>query len=321
MRTGFLKGLSALLLSFLLAACGGKGKGGAGDRSDHTVRERIDDGRAYVVATTTMIADLLRELGGDKIQVAGLMGPGVDPHLYEPVPADGIALREADLVVYNGLYLEGQMSEVLAAKGDKSLALGDLIQKDQLLGAEQDHPDPHIWGDAALWASCVDGVVKQLAAVDPDNAVLFQTRGAEVKAELLSLHDWATARVAEVPESARVLITSHDAFAYFGRAYGYQVVGLQGISTAGEVGIAERVKLVDFIKAKKVRAIFVESSVSGAAISSISQDTGVKVAGELFSDAMGEPGEMGSANGEEYDLGTYIGMLKHNVNTTVDALK
>ena len=164
-------------------------------------------------------------------------------------------------------------------------------------------------------------VVDALAEVDPDNAQFYRQRGNEVRMNLEELHKWSLERVKEVEPSSRVLITSHDAFEYFGDAYGFKVIGLQGISTVNEAGIAQRVKLVDYIKENSVKAIFVESSVSPTAIKSIAADSGVKIGGELFSDAMGKPGEIERFAGEEYDLGTYRGMLMHNINTAVNALK
>lgn len=306
-KTLSLASLAFAFCALLLSGCGG------GD-------PEATDGRLYVVTTTTMISDLVTQIAGDKARVNGLMGPGVDPHTYEPVPSDGIALREADLIFYNGLFLEGQMSASLEAKGERSHALGDSIPADRLKQAEA-HPDPHIWGDVSLWAGCVAGVVEALAKADPANAAEYALRGESVSAELAELHEWAQARAAEVGQESRILITSHDAFEYFGDAYGFKVVGLQGISTVGEVGIAERVKLVDYIKEHGVKAIFVESSVSHAAIDSIAEDAGVKVGGELFSDAMGQPGELEEVAGESYDVGAYIGMIKHNINTVVEALK
>ena len=164
-------------------------------------------------------------------------------------------------------------------------------------------------------------VVDALSEVDPKNADSYKESGKKLIQEYSSLHEWATSRVEELNKGSRVLITSHDAFEYFGEAYGFSVVGLQGISTATEVGISERVKLVDYIKDNKVKAIFVESSVSPEAIKSIAEDSGAVIGGELFSDAMGEPGELESVNGDSYDLGAYSGMIKHNVNTIVEALK
>ncbi|MFP6874125.1 MAG: zinc ABC transporter substrate-binding protein [Verrucomicrobiales bacterium] len=282
--------------------------------------DRGSDPRIFVVTTTTMITDLVKDIAGDEVRIKGLMGPGVDPHLYEPVPDDGIALGEADVVFYNGLLLEGQMTGFLEGKGTKAFALGSSVVPENLKGSHE-HPDPHIWGDARLWAGCVPVVVNALADVDPGNAEIYRKRGDEVRMKLEKLHQWALQRVAEIPEQARVLITSHDAFEYFGQAYGFKVIGLQGISTVTEAGIAERVKLTDYIRQHSVKAIFVESSVSPAAIESIAADSGVKIGGELFSDAMGQPGDIERSGGDEYDLGTYSGMLKHNINTTVNALK
>lgn len=281
---------------------------------------RIGDTRSFVVTTTTMITDLVKNIAGEKVRLKGLMGPGVDPHLYEPVPDDAIALRQADLVFYNGLMLEGQMTGVIEAKGDKAFAMGVAVAEEDLKGDDQ-HPDPHIWGNALLWSRCVPVVVDALAGADPANAQFYRQRGDEVRRDLEQLHQWAQQRVGEVPADSRVLITSHDAFEYFGDAYGFKVIGLQGISTVNEAGIAQRVKLVDYIKEHSVKAIFVESSVSPAAIKSIAADSGVEIGGELFSDAMGKPGKIERFGGEEYDLGTYRGMLMHNINTTVNALK
>jgi len=282
--------------------------------------DRGSDPRIFVVTTTTMVTDLVKDIAGDAVRIKGLMGPGVDPHLYEPVPDDGIALREADVVFYNGLLLEGQMTGFLEGRGEKAFALGASVDSANLKGSDA-HPDPHIWGDARLWAGCIPVVVNALSGVDPENAEIYSKRGREVRKKLEGLHQWALRRVAEIPEDARVLITSHDAFEYFGQAYGFKVIGLQGISTVTEAGIAERVNLVDYIRQHSVKAIFVESSVSPAAIESIAADSGVKIGGELFSDAMGQPGDIELSGGEEYDLGTYSGMLKHNINTTVNALK
>ena len=276
------------------------------------------DERVYVVTTTTMITDMVNQLAGDKVRLKSLMGPGVDPHLYEPIPTDAIALSEADVIFYNGLKLEGQMSSDLIKM--KGVALSSAVDKNILKGDES-HPDPHIWGSASIWSECVPIVIDALSEADPENADFYKESGEKLIQEYVSLHEWAISRVEELNKNSRVLITSHDAFEYFGEAYGFSVVGLQGISTATEAGISERVKLVDYIKDNKVKAIFVESSVSPEAIKSIAEDSGAVIGGELFSDAMGEPGELESFNGDSYDLGTYNGMIKHNVNTIVEALK
>ena len=294
------------ILGFFLAGCG------------ENKKEPSSNGKINVVSTTTMITDMVKQIGGDKINLKSLMGPGVDPHLYDPIPTDAIALTEADVIFYNGLKLEGQMSSDL--KKLDGIALSSAINKDLIQGDES-YPDPHIWGNAALWSNCIPLVVDALSEQDSKNAEYYKSSGAKLIEKYNSLHSWAIKRVGGISEEARILITSHDAFEYFGNAYGFKVVGLQGISTATEAGISERVKLVDFIKENKVKAIFVESSVSPDAIKSIAEDSGAIIGGELFSDAMGEPGEMESFNGDRYDLGTYEGMIKHNINTVVDSLK
>jgi manganese/zinc/iron transport system substrate-binding protein len=272
-----------------------------------------------------MLTDLVRTIGGDRVEVTGLMGPGVDPHLYKATASDVGRLQRASLVVYQGLYLEGQMAELLGrlAKTRKVIAVGETIPADRLLrpdGADH-HPDPHIWGDAELWSLCVDPVAKALAELVPEGADDFKKRAEAHKADLLKLHAWAKERAQLIPKEQRILVTSHDAFNYLGRAYGFQVVGVQGISTVSEAGLADIVKVTDFIKSKGVKAVFVESSVPRATIDRISKDSGAKVGGELFSDAVGTVGIMHTVAGETYDEGTVIGMLKHNINTVVEALK
>jgi manganese/zinc/iron transport system substrate-binding protein len=280
-----------------------------------------------VVTTTSMLTDLVRSVGGDRVEVQGLMGPGVDPHLYKATAGDVARLQRAKLVIYHGLMLEGQMSELLgrvAQGGRRVVAVGDSIPAERLLRPDATtahHPDPHIWGDAELWSLCIDPVTKALSEADPEGAKEYAARAESHRAELLKLHAWAKERAQGLPTSQRILITSHDAFNYLGRAYGFQVVGVQGISTVSEAGLADIVKVTDFIKQKGVKAVFVESSVPHAAIERISKDSGAKVGGELFSDAVGTPGKLHTVNGETYDEGTVVGMLKHNINTVVEALK
>ena len=179
------------------------------------------------------------------------------------------------------------------------------------------HYDPHVWFDVTLWKLCVDTVVKGFSEADPDGKAIYEQRANETRKRMDELHAWALAKAGELPKEKRILVTSHDAYNYFGRAYGFQVVGLQGISTVTEAGLADMAKLADFIREKGIKAIFVESSVPHHTIERISKDTGVKIGGELFSDAMGTPGEMESG----YDLGTYEGMIKHNLSIMVEALK
>lgn len=281
--------------------------------------------KVRVVATTSMLTDLVRAVGGDRVEVQGLMGPGVDPHLYKPTAADVARLQKAQLIVYNGLMLEGQMGELLGrvARSRRVVSVGEAVPAERLLRPEgaEGHPDPHIWGDAELWSLCVAPVAQALQELDPAGAADYTARAKSHQAELLKTHAWAKERAQSIPAERRILITSHDAFNYLGRAYGFEVVGVQGISTVSEAGLADVVKVTDFIKQKGVRAVFVESSVPKATIERISRDSGAKIGGELFSDALGTPGKMRQVNGESYDEGTVVGMLRHNINTIVEALK
>ena len=279
-----------------------------------------------VVTTTTMVTDLVSQVGGERVAITGLMGAGVDPHLYKPTASDVTKLNRAQVIFYSGLHLEGRMAELferLGKGGKKVFAVTSSIPEKRLLKPTEfeGHFDPHVWGDAELWSLCIETVVKGLSEVDPAGKEEFEKRGQLYKAELEKLHQWAQNRAKELPEARRILITSHDAFNYLGRAYGFQVVGVQGISTVTEAGLADIAKVVDFIKQKQVRAIFVESSVPKAAIERIGKDSGAKIGGELFSDAMGAIGTKVTVAGETYDEGTFNGMLKHNINTVVEALK
>jgi manganese/zinc/iron transport system substrate-binding protein len=279
-----------------------------------------------VVGTTTMITDLVRDIGGEKIEVTGMMGPGVDPHLYKATAGDVRSLQQCDIVFYNGLYLEGRIGDVLvklASRGKKVYAVSEGIEEDRLLEPPEfaGHFDPHIWFDPTLWVETVEVVVEGLSVSDSENADYFKKEGIRVVEHYKQLHIWALEKISTIDKSQRILITSHDAFNYFGRAYGFKVVGVQGISTVSEAGLADIAKMVDFIRENQVRAIFVESSVSPAAINRISKDAGVKIGGELYSDAMGIPGQTETKQGDTYDLGTYEGMLKHNVYRIVEALR
>ncbi len=275
-----------------------------------------------VVTTTAMVGDLARRVGGKEVSVDVLMGPGVDPHLYKATSSDVRKLQRADVVFYNGLLLEGKMTEIferMEKSGKRVHAVTAALAKERLLSPAEfeGHADPHVWFDVELWAHCVGVVEKHLAEAAPERKAQFALNAAKVREELAALHSWCLAKAAELPATQRVLVTSHDAYNYFGRAYGFQVVGLQGISTTSEAGLADVTKLVDFIKQRGLKAIFVETSVSHATIERVAKDSGAKIGGELFSDAMGQPGQL--ENG--YDLGTYEGMVKHNLNTIVDALR
>lgn len=274
-----------------------------------------------VVATTGMVADLVRQTGGDRVEVHQLMGPGVDPHLYKPTARDASRLAKADLIFYHGLNLEGRMGDLftrLARQGGRVHAVTESVPPDRLLEPEEfeGHYDPHIWFDAALWSTTVPAVVDALSAADPDGAALYRTNGEALTASLLALDAWCREQAAVLPEDRRILVTSHDAFNYLGRAYGFRVIGLQGVSTVSETSLADLTSLVDFVREQKVPAIFVETSVNPAGIRRVARDAGVRIGGELFSDALGAPGEMMSG----HDTGTYDGMMRYNMSSIVGAL-
>ncbi|MBA3762914.1 MAG: zinc ABC transporter substrate-binding protein [Chthoniobacterales bacterium] len=275
-----------------------------------------------VTTTVTMVADLVRKVGGDRVAVETLMGPGVDPHLYKAAASDVSKLQQASLIFYSGLLLEGKMQDIftnLARSKRRVYPVTEAIPLDRLLEPPEfaGHYDPHVWFDVTLWKLALDPVVKGLSEADPAGRAIYEQRAAEARTRLDELHAWALKKAAELPAERRILVTSHDAYNYFGRAYGFQVIGLQGISTVSEAGLADMAKLSDFIKEKGIKAVFVESSVPHNTIERISKDTGAKIGGELFSDAMGTAGQM--ENG--YDLGTYEGMIKHNLSTIVEGLK
>jgi len=274
-----------------------------------------------VVATTGMVADLVRRTGGDRVEVHQLMGPGVDPHLYKPTARDASRLAKAGLIFYHGLNLEGRMGDLfarLARQGGRVQAVTASVPPDRLLEPEEfeGHYDPHIWFDAALWSTTVPAVVDALSAADPDGAALYRANGEALTASLLALDAWCREQAALLPEDRRILVTSHDAFNYLGRAYGFRVIGLQGVSTVSETSLADLTSLVDLVREQNVPAIFVETSVNPAGIRRVARDAGVRIGGELFSDALGAPGEMIDG----HDTGTYDGMMRHNLSRIVGAL-
>lgn len=278
--------------------------------------------KVRVTTTVSMLTDLVKNVGGERVQVSGLMGPGVDPHLYKATASDVSKLQNADVIFYVGLLLEGKMQDLftqMARKKKFVYPVSEAIPVEGLLEPPEfaGHYDPHVWFDLPLWSKCAKTVAEGLGEFDPAGKAQYEKGAQEIQKRIEELHRWALNRVGELPKEKRILVTSHDAFNYFGRAYGFQVVGLQGISTVTEAGLADMAKMVDFVKRKKVKAIFVESSVPHNTIERISKDAGVKIGGELFSDAMGTSGQLERG----YDLGTYDGMIRHNVNTVVDALK
>jgi manganese/zinc/iron transport system substrate-binding protein len=278
--------------------------------------------KLQVATTIGMVADLVRQVGGERVEVEQLMGPGVDPHLYKPTSTDASRLSNADVIFYSGLMLEGRMADLfarLARSGKKVYPTTESVPKDLLLEPKEfeGHYDPHIWFDVSMWAQTVPTIVKGLSEVDPDGRTIYENNGASLVERLGKLHQWCKDTSAELPESKRIVVTSHDAYNYFGRAYGFKVIGLQGVSTVSEAALADMASLVDFIKKQNVKAIFVETSVNPAAIKRVAEDAGVKIGGELYSDAMGNPGEMRRG----FDTGTYEGMVRYNITTIVEALK
>ncbi len=278
--------------------------------------------RVKAVATIGMVADLVAQVGGDRVTVETLMGPGVDPHLYKPTASDAARLSKADAIFYSGLMLEGRMGDLfarLARTGRKVYATTESVPEGRLLEPAEfeGHYDPHLWFDVGLWAETVPTIVAGLSEVDPEGKATYEKNGADLKERLAKLDAWCREMAGQLPEKQRILVTSHDAYNYFGRAYGFKVVGLQGVSTVSEAGLSDMASLVDFIRQQGVKAIFVETSVNPAAIRRVSEDAKVRIGGELFSDAMGTPGEMK----EGFDTGTYEGMVRYNMTTLINALK
>jgi len=278
-----------------------------------------NDRRIRIVASVGMVADIVRQVGGSRVEVGQLMGPGVDPHLYKGTRDDVRTILAADMVFYSGLMLEGKLADMLekVAKRKPVVAVTrELSAKAVLSESDSRHADPHVWMDVSLWRSSVDVVAEALAQYNPEHVSEYQAAATTYKNRLDSLHQYGKRVVASVPREGRVLITSHDAFAYFGRAYGVDVYGVQGLSTDSEAGLSQINSLVDEIVRRKVAAVFVESSVPQKSILAVvdgaaSRGHRVIVGGELYSDAMG--------GGGTYE-GTYIGMLDHNLTLVARAL-
>jgi manganese/zinc/iron transport system substrate-binding protein len=274
-----------------------------------------------ITTTTGMIADLAENIGGDRVEVESLMGPGVDPHLYKPSAGDIRRLEEADLIFYNGLELEGRMTDILvkiARAGTPTVPVAENIPEDLLREPPQfaGKYDPHIWFDVTLWQMAAQRVKDELATIDPASDALYQANLEAYLAELDELHTYVQEQILRIPEGKRVLITAHDAFGYYGEQYGIDVRGLQGMSTATEATAGDIQALAEFIAERQIPAIFVESSVPPATIEAVQEavrDRGfdVVIGGQLFSDAMGAAGT---------PEGTYLGMVRFNTDTIVGAL-
>lgn len=269
-----------------------------------------------------MITDLVKNIGGEHIQVQGLMGSGVDPHLYKASEGDVSKLINADVIFYNGLHLEGKLVEVfekMQHQQIKTFAIAEILDKNTLIGSEyfQSNYDPHIWFDIDYWIQAGGYVTKKLQELNAENSAAFKSNWDTYHAQLINLKDKINTTIKTLPKQKRVLVTAHDAFNYFGKAFGFEVVGLQGLSTATEAGVQDVQRLSSFIIEKEVKAIFVESSVPKRTIEALqaavnSKNHSVEIGGTLFSDALGNKGT---------HEGTYIGMFEYNVNTIVKALK
>ena len=268
-----------------------------------------------VVATTGMVADAVENVGGDRVRVEALMGPGIDPHLYRASEGDVTLLANADLIVFNGLHLEAKLSDVLERIEDRTAAVTTDIPRSRLIRFKGTY-DPHLWFDVRLWMSAVERVETALTDLDPAGRAVYRARARRYLDELRALDAYARRELRRVPPERRVLVTAHDAFNYFGRAYGYDVVGLQGISTVAEAGAADVQALAQLIAERRIPTVFVETSVSPRAIEAVreavaSRGFNVRIGRGLYSDAMGDEGT---------PEGTYVGMVRHNVDTIVAGL-
>ncbi|BBO90609.1 manganese transporter [Desulfosarcina ovata subsp. ovata] len=272
-----------------------------------------------VGATVGMVADIVREVAGDRAEVTNIIGSGVDPHVYSPTRSDVAVLLKSDIIFYSGLLLEGQMSDVLVKISRKRpvYAVTELLKADYLLQDKQTgHHDPHVWMDVGGWIKAVDVVVEAMAGFDPPNAELYHRNAKTYQALLHRLDDYARQAIASIPENQRVLVTAHDAFNYMGRAYGIEVKGIQGISTESEAGLKDINRLVDLLVTRRIPAVFVETSVSDKNVKALIEGAAarghrVTIGGNLFSDAMGSPGT--------YE-GSYVGMIDHNATLISRAL-
>lgn len=274
-----------------------------------------------VVATVGMIGDVAQEITGDRAEVTSLMGPGVDPHLYKPTRSDVARIMEADVVLYNGLLLEGKMINTLeqaSASGKRVYAVTSVIDADQLLEPEEfeGQYDPHVWMDPFAWRQVAGGIRDSLIGFDPEHAETYQQQASAYEQQLTGLESYCDQVLSSVPEDQRVLVTAHDAFGYFGERFGYEVVGIQGLSTESEAGVRDIERIVDMLVERGIKAVFIESTISERNITALisgarAQGHEVRIGGELFSDAMGNAGT--------YE-GTYIGMIDHNATTIARAL-
>lgn len=281
---------------------------------------RRANGKVRAVATTGMIGDVVKQIGGEQVEVITLMGAGVDPHLYKASAGDVRRFAEADIIFYNGLHLEAQMGEVLERMTGRkrTVPVAEAIDKSQLLTPPEFEGayDPHVWFDVQLWMQVAEQVRDALTEIDSAHAAEYQARAEAYLDELAQLDRYVREQAARVPTAQRVLVTAHDAFNYFGRAYGFEVRGLQGISTAAEAGTADVQSLAEFIAARRLPALFVETSIPQRTIEAVQAAVRARgfetaIGGQLYSDALGDRGTR---------VGTYTGMVRHNIDTITGAL-
>ncbi len=305
-------GIMAGILMLLILSCGSsKGNG---------EEKKSDTGKIKIVTTTTMLTDLVRTIGGDKVEVSGLMGEGVDPHLYIAGAGDIKKLTEADIVIYGGLHLEGKMTEIfekMEKENKKIINVGDKLDKSKIVMEEENVPDPHVWFDTELWKNEAEIVAAELSKINEENSAYYMENLQKYKMELDELTSYIKSRINEIPEKSRVLVTAHDAFGYFGKQFGLEVKAIQGVSTDSETGTKNINDLADFIVKRDIKAIFVESSVPKKSIEALqeavkSKGKEVKIGGELYSDSLGD---------KEHNTDTYIKTVKANADTIVNALK
>ena len=299
--------ISLLFISFILWSCN---------------QEKPNNQKLKVVATTSMITDLIDNIAGDLVDLEGLMGSGVDPHLYKASEGDVNKLLNADVIFYNGLHLEGKLVDVfkkMRSQNHKTIAVAEHLDKNVLIGSDYfaSNYDPHIWFDIENWKIITSFVIEKLKEADPKNSITYDTNGKTYLSKLENLATKLNTKISALPKEKRILVTAHDAFSYFGKAYDFNVVSLQGLSTATEAGVQDVQKLASFIIEHDIKAIFVESSVPKRTIQALqaaasSKNHMVDIGGTLFSDALGNKGTV---------EGTYIGMFEHNVNTIVNALQ
>lgn len=270
------------------------------------------DKPVQAVATTTMIADLVGQIGGHRVKVTGIMAPGGDPHVYKPVPADADAIAKADVVFVNGLKLEHWVDDLITNARAKRVVVVTEGVRHRASPFDTQVPDPHVWFDVARWRQAAANVAKGLSAADPDGAGTYRENAALYDKQLAALDGWVRSRVATVPAARRKLVTSHDAFAYFGEAYGFEVIPVQGISTDADASTQDVVRVVEMVKQAGVPALFVETSVNPKLIEQVARETHTRVGGALYSDSTGP---------RDSNAGSYIGMVRDNVSLIVEGLK